>query len=287
GDVRLGDLFGCAGGACLLGGSSVSIESIAWIGLATAGLPPSAQQMDVDEVHLDAGAVHPGELGAVTDRHVFTAAGGFDRSAVEWIHLTGPEETPPSGVSPVGGPADENLPDQGAGGQDDDRDDDEDDEADEGRDDEDDDGRYDDEGGEDQGGEDQGGEDDAFTFDPSGDVATPGNRSRQRLATSGRSQGGEDSGGEDECISPESCPPCESAVQDAREARARAQLYQQQHAVVDAEGLADHNYEGHNDEEHNELRRLWDVAFEAGARMYECWRAYGLDYQGPPTILDS
>ncbi len=29
------------------------------------------------------------------------------------------------------------------------------------------------------------------------------------------------------------------------------------------------------------------VAFEAGARMYECWRAHGLDYQGPPTILDS
>lgn len=89
GEVRRGDLFGCGGETCWFEGSGVDLASIAWIGLAVAGLPPAAQNPDVDEVHLDAGPVRPGELGSISAQNVWTGAGGFDRVDVAWIHLVG------------------------------------------------------------------------------------------------------------------------------------------------------------------------------------------------------
>ncbi len=209
GEVRLGALTGCGGESCWFAGSGVGLESIAWIGLATAGLPPAAQNADVDEVHLVSGTVRPGELGAVTMESVWTAAGGYNRDAVEWIHLAGTEEVAPTDVAPAGGGgAEETRPTNPPEDEDEDDEDDED---------------------EDQENEDDGGDDDGFAFDPSGDVATPGNRARQRLATSGRPYGnsGEDAGddeadqdGEDDCA-PE--------LRNVDQAAAMMELYRLQH----------------------------------------------------------
>ncbi|MGH7588773.1 MAG: hypothetical protein ACRELU_09290 [Gemmatimonadota bacterium] len=206
GDVRLGNLLGCGGNVCLFGGSSVGLELIAWIGLATAGLPPSAQQMGAGEVHLESGTVRPGDLRAIGNRYVLTSEDRYDRSMVRWVHLAGAGETPPSLVMP-GAPDVEARPEENP------------DEEDEG----DGDPRNDEDRGEGGGGG-------AFTFDPSDDVATPGNRSRQRLATSGRPQGGEDSADDDMCtsgfpedgglVSIDSCPPCAAEARNLNQAAA-------------------------------------------------------------------
>ena len=259
GEVRLGDLLGCGGETCWFEGSGVSFESIAWIGLATSGLPPSAQNPDVDEVHLATGTVRPGDLQAVSEEFVWTAVGGYDRSRVEWIHLAGIEETPPTGVSPAGGPAEETRPPRPPDDVEDEDDDDEDDEDDE-----------------DQDPDDGGGEGDGFTFDPSGGVATPGNRARQRLATSGRSYGdsGQDTGGED---TGEDEDDCEGEARNVDQAAALMDLYKLQHGEcytdprAPSSGVEDCTGEiVFDDVEQIEYERLYDNWSEAFGIWTEC-----------------
>jgi hypothetical protein len=250
GEVRRGDLFGCGGETCWFEGSGVSFESIAWIGLATSGLPPSAQNPDVDEVHLDAGPVRPGELLSVSEGFVWTGQGGYDRPAVEWIHLAGSEETPPAEGPSAGGPA-------GAPQEEPARDEEDEDEDDE-------------DGGRD--------EDDGFTFDPSGDVATPGNRARQRLATSGRpsANGGDEAGPDDDCTDPENCPPCETALRNYEEAQELQDRYRDQHATAESCGENCTQISWDDEEERSEYWRLAEITDEAIARLHECWDAHNM-----------
>lgn len=256
GEVRLGDLLGCGGETCWFAGSGVGFDSIAWIGLATNGLPPSAQNPDVDEVHLATGTVRPGDLKAVSDESVWTATGGYERDLVEWIHLAGAVETTPEGVSPAGGPPEETRPPRPPDDEDDDEDDDDEDDEDN-----------------DQGG----GEDEGFTFDPSGDVATPGNRARQRLATSGRSygDGGEDAPGEDDGEGDD----CLGEQRNYHQANALVELYELQHAECYTDPRAPSSgVEGctgelvFDDVEQIEYQRLLDSRSEAWRIYLDCIR---------------
>lgn len=162
-----GELEWCFSGTCLFGNSPFGIESIAWIGLArTDPSPPPPENPDAGEVHRVDGTVRPGDLVSLGDDLVLTDTGGHDRPDVTWIHLVGAPEEPPQ--EQVGGaPEPDPAPGPGPTEEEEDPDDEEPDD--------------------DQGPDDQ--QFDGPVYDPSDDVATPGNRGRQRLAQSSRPTG--------------------------------------------------------------------------------------------------
>lgn len=162
GSVR-GELRWCVADTCALGSTFFPTDEITWIGLARAdATPPAPQHPDVGEVHLENGSVQVGGLLSLGDQLVLTDAGGHQRPDVAWIHLIpGQEEEEPGPPPSVGGTPDGGPPPPAG---------DEEQEEDEGD-----------------------GEFDGPVYDPSNDVATPGNRGRQRLAQSGRPSG--DGGG--------------------------------------------------------------------------------------------
>ena len=141
--------------------------------------PPAAEDPNAGEVHRADGTVRPGDLVSLGDDLVLTDTGGHDRPDVAWIHLVGgPAEEDPQGPI-AGAPPQDPAPPQGAGEEEDDEQDPDDEEEEPG--------------------------DEAFdgpVYDPSDDVATPGNRGRQRLAQSSRPSeygGGPEAGEEDSC----------------------------------------------------------------------------------------
>jgi uncharacterized coiled-coil protein SlyX len=166
-----GVLTWCGGDVCSLGTSHFPVDEIEWIGLAPTGdSPPASQNPGVGEVHLDDGAVRVGNLVSLGERFVLTDAGGHQRPDVAWIHVVPGEEeeeeeppAPPDGGAPDGGAPDGGVTPPAGGG--------------------------------DGGGQ----EFDGPVYDPSDDVATPGNRGRQRLAQSGRSSGDPPDEEEDDC----------------------------------------------------------------------------------------
>lgn len=166
GSIVRGELRSCFADICNLATTFFPTDGIAWIGLARPdATPPAVQHPDAGEVHLESGTVEVGNLMSLGDQFVLTDGGGHDRPDVAWIHLVAGEEEEEEAPPPmVGGvPGDDPAPPVGDEDQDEDEDGDED-------------------GG--------GGEFDGPVYDPSDDVATPGNRGRQRLAQSGRSSGG-------------------------------------------------------------------------------------------------
>lgn len=153
----------------MFGYTSFERDAIEWIGLNREDpAPPAAVHADVGEVHRIEGTVRPGDLVGVSQLRVVTDRAGHDRPDVTWIHLV-PGEEERAQQPPVGGPGAEDPPmeppqedvDPPEPPQDDEDDEDEDQEP-----------------------EDEVG--DEPIFDPSDDVATPGNRGRQRLAQSSR-----------------------------------------------------------------------------------------------------
>jgi hypothetical protein len=255
GEVRLGALLGCSSDTCWFDGSGVAHDAIAWIGLATSGAPPAARFPDVDEVHLDGGTVRTGDLASVSGGFVWMDT-GYDRAQVEWIHLAGGDETPPSAGPAGGGGGGGGAPPQ------------------QGRDDQDGD---DDDGGEEEGDEGDGG---TIDFDPTSDVATPGNRSRQRLGQSGRSSDGGGGrgagGGEDEE------DPCEGERRNYDQAKALSDLFEEQYGErvpcpSDPRGPmtdpADCSTLTFDDEEQIEFERLQENVNDALRHLEECLAA--------------
>ena len=212
GAVR-GDLRWCYAGNCLLSGAPFAVAEIEWIGLARPNAsPPQAGNPQGGEVHRVDGAVRPGDLTSLGDDLVLTNAGGHARPDVAWIHLSGVpvEEAAPDPVG--GGPADRPADPQGPG-------DEEEEERQEGDDDEGDSGDE---------------EFDGPLYDPSDDVATPGNRGRQRLAQSSRTaEGGPPAEDEDDCADERRNFEQANALWD-RHFAIQQDLYQQ---VVDELGL--------------------------------------------------
>lgn len=157
GSTFSGELQGCAADSCMLGYSSFPRDAIEWIGLSrTESGPPPAISLDIGEVHQVDGEVRSGDLLGVGQRRVVTDRGGYDRMDVAWIHLVPGEEGRAAdpyggGGAPGGasGPPEPPVPPR----------------------------------------DDPPETDDNLeepVFDPSDDVATPGNRARQRLAQSSR-----------------------------------------------------------------------------------------------------
>jgi hypothetical protein len=166
GGALRGELQGCAAETCMFGYASFDRDAIEWIGLdRMEATPPAAVHADVGEVHRVEGAVRPGDLVGVGQLRVVTDRGAHDRPEVAWIHLV-PGEEERATEPPIGGPGPDDPPM-------DPPQDDEEEEPDE----EDEPDAPDDETL------------DEPIFDPSDDVATPGNRGRQRLAQSGRPSG--------------------------------------------------------------------------------------------------
>ncbi|HUF90484.1 MAG TPA: hypothetical protein VMR66_10970 [Gemmatimonadota bacterium] len=163
GESLRGELQGCAAESCMFGYTSFERDAIEWIGLNRPDpIPPAAVHADVGEVHRIEGVVRAGDLLGVGQLRVVTDRGGHDRPDVAWIHLV-PGEEERAQEPPVGGPGADDPPEpprQDVDPPEPPRND------------------------EDEEPEDEVG--DAPIFDPSDDVATPGNRGRQRLAQSSR-----------------------------------------------------------------------------------------------------
>jgi len=167
GEVIRGELQWCFAGTCALATTFFPTDGIAWIGLARAdATPPAVQHPDAGEVHLESGTVEVGNLLSLSDQLVLTDGGGHDRPDVAWVHLVAGEEEEDAAQPPSVGGAPDGGPPPAAGDEEEDEDQD---------------GDEDEDGG--------GGEFDGPVYDPSDDVATPGNRGRQRLAQSGQSSG--------------------------------------------------------------------------------------------------
>ena len=253
GGIVRGDLDWCFGDACSMAATPFSTDEIEWIGLGRANAsPPAPEQSETDEVHLDNGTIHPGSLQSVGDQLVLSGTGGHDRTDVAWIHLViGEEEEEEEDVPPVGGAPQGGQPPAGG---------DEPDEEEEG----------------------EGGEFDGPTYDPSNDVATPGNRGRQRLAQSGLpyGDGGGDPAPEDEE------DPCAGERRNADQAVAQYNLHIKHTQLLLEQIRAIQNAQGQGSAEWQRLVDQYDEAMvnletfklnveEAKRMLQECFDREG------------
>jgi hypothetical protein len=93
-----GPLKVCDSEGCVLGGKSYARLEIAWIGLAPpTTTPPKVVNPSEDEVHLEDGSVHKGELIGVSLGLVEIQSGSWDRDDAKWIHLAGAPAAPSEG----------------------------------------------------------------------------------------------------------------------------------------------------------------------------------------------